>query len=324
MGNYSQDPQTLLQDALNKGYTRVRFQQGKPVLDRELNLLTDLAGYQRLARHYIGNGIPFDSDGFRISNLDVTENDFTIEAGHCLVDGYHVHLSENRSYINQPHTENVAPLPEEECNVYLRVFVSEVMGNEDNNLNNQDDIGFETAIREKVEWEVLVTLDEIATSDHLLLAKINKRAGTVKDLRLTDLTLSKHRHGWLRLPFLPRQFSSSPAFTNFVIHARSGSGGAVGYMEVPVPPGITKIKKFRITGLANDENIKVFLYRSGWNFETNTHDTEPLLHNQPIIGQPFNELFVLNANLDAERHMLSIYVRASSTSDIYLIAFEFE
>ena len=48
MGNYSQDPNTTLQASLTSGYCRVRFQQGKPVLDRELNLLGDLANPQRL------------------------------------------------------------------------------------------------------------------------------------------------------------------------------------------------------------------------------------------------------------------------------------
>jgi len=36
----------------------VRFQQGRPALDRELNLAADLASPQRLAARYLGNGLP--------------------------------------------------------------------------------------------------------------------------------------------------------------------------------------------------------------------------------------------------------------------------
>lgn len=194
MGNFSQDPKDVLQDALRKGYTRVRFQQGKPLLDRELNLLGDLASPQRLVAHYFGNGVPDDSNSFRISGLNVAQNDFdfTIEAGRCLVGGYEVVLGANTTYKTQPHTENVTiSLPSETSNVYLRVFSSEITGAEDPSLLNSGDVGFETAVREKVEWEVLVTSAEITTPDHFLLATLDKN--TVEDRRRTVLALATIR-----------------------------------------------------------------------------------------------------------------------------------
>ncbi len=62
----------ILKDASDSGYSRLLFQQGKPVLDRELNLLADLAGCQRLAP-YLGDGVPAGSDGFAVSNLHVEQ-----------------------------------------------------------------------------------------------------------------------------------------------------------------------------------------------------------------------------------------------------------
>ncbi len=193
MGNFSIDPQTVLQDALEKGYHRVRFQQGKPILDRELNLLEDLIGPQRLALHHLGNGVPEGSDGFRVSDLNVAANDFTIHAGRCLVSGYEVVLTENTTYQSQPHTENVSNLPAGRSNVYLRVFSSEVTGVQDSELQNSGDVGFETAVREKTEWEVLVTTSVISAPDHFLLAVIDTNAGSVEDRRRTGLTLSALR-----------------------------------------------------------------------------------------------------------------------------------
>lgn len=110
MGNYSTNPQATFEDAVQKGYTSVRFQQGKPILDRELNLAADLAAPQRLFQKYLGNGTPEGSDGFRIDNVDLIAGDFNIKAGRFLVNGYEAVLDEDTTYKEQPHNEQVAPL----------------------------------------------------------------------------------------------------------------------------------------------------------------------------------------------------------------------
>ncbi len=93
MGNYSKDPATALQTALSKGYSRVRFQQGKPILDRELNLAADLAGCERLAQQYIGDGVPAGSAGFQITGLNTPTGDFSILPGTCRVGGLEIVLA---------------------------------------------------------------------------------------------------------------------------------------------------------------------------------------------------------------------------------------
>jgi hypothetical protein len=189
MGDFSRDPEAALQEAIANGYTRIRFQQGKPVLDRELNLLADLASPHRFAQTNFGSGIRGEGNDFLISNLNVPGNDFRIGAGACLVDGYEVVLPANTTYRTQPRAENVAALAAGLSNVYLRVFRTETTGARDAALLNAVDVGVETSLREKVEWEVLVTTQTINTSDHFLLASINTVGPTLTDRRRRGLSV---------------------------------------------------------------------------------------------------------------------------------------
>ena len=199
MGNYSKKPQDVLKDAQAKNYSRVRFQQGKPILDRELNLLGDLAAPERLARTYIGNGVPAGSDGFKISWNGEVPNDFIIGAGRCLVNGYEVALEADSMYRTQPHKENLVAQMPDHAKVFLRALLREVTDAEDADLENNGDVGFETALREKVEWEVVAlegaAADQARTSpEYFLLGSIDAtpdRAGWgITDERVTGLNLS--------------------------------------------------------------------------------------------------------------------------------------
>lgn len=170
VGNYSRNPQAALADAVQKGYTRVRFQQGKPILDRELNLAADLAAPGRVLKHYVGSGVPEGSDGFLLENPDPYGHDFTIKAGRCVVGGLEVVLNADTTYKNQPHKGKVRPFPSGGYFVGLRAFTVEVNETQDADLKNAGDIGFETSLRERVEWEVLVRPDLEAMPDTFLLA----------------------------------------------------------------------------------------------------------------------------------------------------------
>lgn len=193
MGDFSRDPEAVLQEAITSGYSRIRFQQGKPLLDRELNLLADLASPQRFARNNFGNGIRGEGSDFLITNLDVPGNDFRIRAGACLVDGYEVVLPANTTYRTQPRTDNVVALPAGASNVYLRVIRSETTGASDAALLNALDVGAETSVREKVEWEVLVTALTINTRDHFLLASLDTAGSTITDRRRRGLNVDSIR-----------------------------------------------------------------------------------------------------------------------------------
>ncbi len=190
MGNYSADPQKILQTALDRGYSRVRFQQGKPILDRELNLAADLSSSMRLAQDYIGDGVPAGSQGFQIAGLNFANNDFNILPGRCQVAGCEVVLASQTTYKSQLNNGQVKPLPAGASNVYLHVFTFEITSTQDPDLMNTGDVGLETAIREKTDWEVLVSVAPITSPDHFQLAIINTTANTVSDVRRTGLTLS--------------------------------------------------------------------------------------------------------------------------------------
>jgi hypothetical protein len=190
MGNFSKDPQATLKNALDHGYCRVRFQQGKPILDREMNLAADLASPERLAQQYIGDGVPDGSQGFQITNLNAVANDFTISAGRCQVAGREVVLANQTTYKGQPNPAKVAPLPAGASNVYLHVFPTEIGAAQDPDLSNVGDVSVETSVREKSDWEVLVSVVPITAPDHFLLAVINTAANSVVDRRRTGLTLS--------------------------------------------------------------------------------------------------------------------------------------
>ena len=190
MGNFSRDPNVALKAALANGYSRVRFQQGKPILDRELNLAVDLASPDRLAQQYIGNGVPAGSQSFQITNLDVPGNNFTISAGRCLVAGGEVVLAAQTTYKGQPNTSKVAALPAGVSNVYLHVFPTEITSAQDPDLNNSGDVAMETSIRQETNWEVLVSVAAINAPDHFLLAVIDTGPKTIADRRRLGLTLS--------------------------------------------------------------------------------------------------------------------------------------
>lgn len=194
MGNYSQDPADVLEDAQGKSYNKVRFQQGKPILDRELNLLVDLCGVPSL-RRYIGSGVPTNSNGFQIVNVDFENQDFTIVGAECMVDGYPVAWSTNTTYKQQPFMTNPPAWPSEATKLFviLSYETKEITDAEDEDLQNGSDIGFETTLREQVQWTVSVARGFLSLDRRLLLAELDTQAKTVTDRRLTNMTLSTIR-----------------------------------------------------------------------------------------------------------------------------------
>jgi hypothetical protein len=191
MGNFTKDPAQELTSALTRDYVRVRFQQGKPVLDRDLNLAADLASPQRLASVYLGQGVAGTGADFAVAGLDVPNNDFTITPGRLLVNGLEAVLRAPTTYRTQPTRTSVAPLPAGSSNVYLRVFEREVAAAEDPLLGNPDDVQFETGVRTKADWEVIVSAAIINQPTHHLLAVITTTpAPSVQDRRRVGLNLA--------------------------------------------------------------------------------------------------------------------------------------
>jgi hypothetical protein len=102
-----------------------------------------------------------------------------------------VALANDVTYRTQPHREHVVvPVPGAGL-VYLRVFTSEVSSADDQALANPGDVKFETALRDRIDWEVLVSAAPIVAPDHCLLATIAGAA--MQDRRRTGLTLAATR-----------------------------------------------------------------------------------------------------------------------------------
>jgi hypothetical protein len=199
MGNFSKDPAQVLAEAIGKDYVSALIQQGVPVMDRDANLMCDLAHHwiREVNKKYIGNGVPAGSNGFRISDVDIATNDFTIKAGTIMANGFLINLAADTTYKTQPVKTGVAPLPSGKSNIYLHVRQEEVGANQDPALGNDDDVGIETSRRRKVVWQVMVSETEITTEDHLLLATLKNPPNgqpEILDERVRNLTISANRN----------------------------------------------------------------------------------------------------------------------------------
>lgn len=163
-------------------------------------------------------------------------------------------------------------------------------------------------------------------------------AGTVdgRDVSADGAKLDGHSHngvnslriaagapGWLKLPFLPKQYSTSTQFINAAYHATC-SAAAAGNMEIPVPPGYTKIKNFRIAGVKVG-TFRIILYKSGWDGASNIFNT-PLLDQTLTYAAPFCDTYAIatSNDIDANYHSLSLYVTTANAADVYYVAAEFE
>jgi hypothetical protein len=169
MSDYSASPLDFLLANQQKGYTGLHIEQGVPVLDRDLNLLHDLvtAGIRALFTRYVGSGVAAGADGFGIQALPAGQNtqDFLITApaagpGSILVGGLEVTITAAVNYASQGIAPLTTPQPTQPDprpdTVYLDVFLVEVDGTADPDLNNSQDVGMETSVRLKPAWLVRV------------------------------------------------------------------------------------------------------------------------------------------------------------------------
>jgi hypothetical protein len=218
MGNFSRDTFDKL-----KHYIGVRLQQGVPLVDADWNEMEDIRRYefQAFLKWFVGNGVPFGNDGFRIEAVsDNSPNDFIIigsnaadNIGRCLVDGYEainespIRYTAQRLFStslaaswNVPPLDalNAPPAGNRTELVYVDIWEREVDSTEDTDLVNQI-IGVETSVRIKCEWVVRTRMgtsiphsgdtDYILGHSYYALATIIRRAGSplIKATDIADL-----------------------------------------------------------------------------------------------------------------------------------------
>jgi hypothetical protein len=212
MTDFSRDPLTVLQENIAERFTGVYFQQGVPILDRDLNLLQDLLaeGLRTAIDRYLGSGVQSGSSAFQITPAGA-DNDLVIAgSGFCLVGGMEAAITGNVGYSarraewgSKELTTPAAGGPATRTDiVYLEVFTEVV---EDwAALGNDEDIGVPTTVRQRTSWAVRVdeNTDQVpaptGTRRVFPLARLTRErgkaaitAGMIADLRQSYFSHAK-------------------------------------------------------------------------------------------------------------------------------------
>jgi IPT/TIG domain len=183
MSDFSRLPQDELKQARERGYLGIYFEQGVPILDRDLNLMQDLVAttVRSIVRRYIGDGIPPGGQGFQVKAIPA-DNDFLVAAGSpapgtCLVGGIEVKIDADRTYSGQPWKPPALTTYDGGATatgdgkrvridaVYLDVFLETVEPDADELVHYTEDVGVRTSVRLLPAWRVRVAEDSVAPPD---------------------------------------------------------------------------------------------------------------------------------------------------------------
>jgi hypothetical protein len=144
--------------------------------------------------------------------------------------------------------------------------------------------------------------------------------------------------GWMRMPFKPVrleilkigeklvQAKQYEPGIEFVVDVGSAycDKSARGSMAIPVPPGASKVKAFRLCGTTNGK-VDVELLRTGWNVEENRGGHKVLL-KRTVEREWFDEHIPVEEELQplSEFHSLAVSVIADGKTQIWLVAVRYE
>lgn len=162
MTSFSKQPSTVVEETRSKGYVGLAFEQGVPVLDRDLNLLGALAvaDVGEVLSALIGLG---DAEGgFAVIGED--RNDFSLSAGVLTLPGRVIENPSKIRYSEQdPPPPPLTPFPvtdDERATrrdiVYVDAWDEEVTSDVDPDLASPHDVGLETSARRRARWRVRV------------------------------------------------------------------------------------------------------------------------------------------------------------------------
>jgi hypothetical protein len=210
MTDFSAEPDQVLAANLAQGYVGMHFQQGVPILDRDLNLLQDLtaATVRRILGQFLGSGVapvavannPAANDAFQVKAVadPNQDNDFVISAGsappgRALVDGMEAMIMADMAYSAQSSDVLQSPASDTRTDtVYLDVFLA--VDESGTVMDNSVDVAVQTSVRLRPTWVVRVAVGAglpgpEAGHGHLPLAKIARTAGQkhIEATAITDL-----------------------------------------------------------------------------------------------------------------------------------------
>lgn len=148
--------------------------------------------------------------------------------------------------------------------------------------------------------------------------------GAVGWMRLSfkPLRLSPVKIGEKRVNFLSEKEAEQYEFVVDEATAYCDARGALGSMDIPVPPGAGRIVGFSLAGTTQG-TVSCNLYRTGWNLEENRGEKTELLKES--FGGPsfYRELKIHDGRLD-DSHALAVSVKAAGETTIFLVAAKFE
>lgn len=177
----------------------------------------------------------------------------------------------------------------------------------------------------------VITLARVHLNENGNIHRIEKEVRTALDTKSSAV-------GWMRLPFKPsrlevlrigeklvpaKQWEAGIEFTVDVASAYC-ERSARGTMAIPVPPGASKVKAFRICGTTRGK-VELELVRTGWNVDENKGGHKVLL-KRTVEREWFDEHVPLEEELQPlnEFHSLAVSVLADGKTEIWLVAVRYE
>ena len=260
MTDFSRDPGDVLADNLAQGYVGMYFQQGVPLLDRDLNLQQDLlaSAMRSIVGGFLGSGVaPLLSAGGVAQRGDaflVTEtadasvtNDFVVTPGtalpgRALVNGIEVTIKDARRYSAQLGLGALSPpaagSPTRTDLVYLDAFLQ--TDESGAVMANPLDVVVQTSVRLRPAWLAKVAVGEtdLPTPDpghaHLPLAKLTRAAA---QQRITAAAITDLRPHLFSLADLRRLLIDPVVLDSTPIAAKQGESITVRGRNLQFLPG---------------------------------------------------------------------------------------
>lgn len=176
-----------------------------------------------------------------------------------------------------------------------------------------------------------LTLARVLLHENGTIQAVENKVRTTLDSRSSAV-------GWMRLPFKPVRLEVLRIGENLVQAEQYDQGiefivdvasaycnkSARGSMAIPVPPGVSKVKAFRLCGTTNGK-VEIELVRTGWDVEQNKGGHKVLL-KRTVEREWFDEHVPVEEEFQPlnEFHSLAVSVIADGKTKIWLVAVRYE
>jgi hypothetical protein len=145
----------------------------------------------------------------------------------------------------------------------------------------------------------------------------------------------RQQYGWVRMAFKPHEDHehARPAFLIGPTEAKAKEAGAIGSMSIPCPPAASRVTAFRIAGEMNHGELRVKVFRCGWDARGRKHLRDTLIDFaikselvKPAVDatNPFEVPHdIAEGDLDRAYNAVVVQVEATARCAISLVAARF-